>query len=66
MAFTDAMAFARKGIQATSLMALDDRGIVDTYHSERDVPAHLDYGIMFDAYRLCTAFLKYIDEGTEP
>jgi hypothetical protein len=61
MAFTDAMAFAMKGLQATSLIALNEKGIVDTYHSVEDKPEHLDYDLLFDSYRLCVAFLEYMD-----
>ena len=61
IAFTDAMAFAVKGIQATTLMALDEKGMVDTYHSVEDRPEHLDDDLLFDSYRLCLAFLKHID-----
>jgi len=61
IAFTDAMAFALKGIQATTLMALDERGLVDTYHSLEDRPERLDDNLLFDSYRLCLAFLKHID-----
>ena len=61
IAFTDAMAFARKGIEATSLIALDEKGIVNTYHSVEDTPDNLDYDLLFDSYRLCIAFLKHID-----
>jgi len=61
IAFTDAMAFAVKGIQATTLMALDEKGMVDTYHSVEDRPEHLDDNLLFDSYRLCLAFLKHID-----
>jgi len=61
IAFTDAMAFARKGIEATSLIALDEKGIVNTYHSVEDTPDNLDYELLFESYRLCTAFLKHID-----
>jgi len=63
IAFTDAMAFARKGIEATSLIALDEKGIVNTYHSVEDIPDNLDYDLLFDSYRLCTAFLKHIDSA---
>ena len=61
IAFTDAMAFAVKGIRATTLMALDEKGMVDTYHSVEDRPEHLDDNLLFDSYRLCLAFLKHID-----
>jgi hypothetical protein len=61
IAFTDAMAFARKGIEATSLTALDKSGIVNTYHSVGDTPDNLDFDLVFDSYRLCIAFLKHID-----
>ena len=61
IAFTDAMAFAVKGIQATTLMALDEKGMVDTYHSVEDRPERLDDNLLFDSYRLCLAFLKHID-----
>jgi hypothetical protein len=61
IAFTDAMAFAMNGIQATSLIALDDKGIVDTYHSVQDRPEHLDYDLLFASYRLCLAVLQHID-----
>lgn len=61
IAFTDAMAFAMKGIEATSLIALDDKGIVNTYHSVEDTPDHLDYDLLFENYRLCTGFLKHVD-----
>jgi len=61
MAFTDAMAFAMKGIRATSLVALNEKGMVDTYHSVEDRPQHLDYDLLFDSYRLCIAFLDHID-----
>ena len=55
------MAFAVKGIQATTLMALDEKGMVDTYHSVKDRPEHLDDNLLFDSYRLCLAFLEHID-----
>jgi hypothetical protein len=42
-------------------MALDEKGMVDTYHSVRDRPEHLDDDLLFDSYRLCRAFLKHID-----
>jgi hypothetical protein len=61
IAFTDAMAFAMKGIRATSLIALDDKGIVDTYHSIEDRPERLDYDLLFTSYRLCLAVLEHID-----
>jgi len=61
IAFTDAMAFAMKGIQATTLTALDEKGMVDTYHSVEDRPEHLDDDLLFNSYRLCRAFLKHID-----
>lgn len=61
IAFTDAMAFAMKGVQATTLMALDPNGMVDTYHSLEDSPERLDDNLLFDCYRLCLAFLKRID-----
>ena len=61
LAFTDAMAFARRKIQATSLVALDDDGIVDTYHSLADTPEHLDDDLLLDCYRLCVAFLEHVD-----
>jgi hypothetical protein len=64
IAFTDAMAFAVKGIRATTLMALDENGLVDTYHSVEDRPEHLDDEVLFDTYRLCVAFLKHIDGGS--
>jgi hypothetical protein len=66
IAFTDAMAFARKGIQATSLIALDEKGMVDTYHSLEDRPEHLDYDLLFDSYRLCIAVLDHIDSTPHP
>jgi Zn-dependent M28 family amino/carboxypeptidase len=65
IAFTDAMAFAVKGIQATTLMALDEKGMVDTYHSLEDRPERLDYDLLFDSYRLCLAFLKHVDARSE-
>jgi hypothetical protein len=61
IAFTDAMAFAVKGLQATTLMALDETGLVDTYHSLEDTPENLDDDLLFDSYRLCLAFLEHID-----
>jgi hypothetical protein len=61
IAFTDATAFAVKGIQATTLTALDEKGMVDTYHSLEDRPEHLDDNLLFDSYRLCLAFLNHID-----
>ena len=65
IAFTDAMAFARKGIHAASLVALNEKGMVDTYHSVEDTPEHLDFDLLYDSYRLCQAFLEHID-GTDP
>jgi hypothetical protein len=62
IAFTDAMAFAVKGIQATTLMALDQKGMVDTYHSVEDRPEQLDDNLLFDCYRLCLAVLKHVDK----
>jgi len=61
IAFTDAMAFARNGIEATSLLALDDTGVVNTYHSVEDTPENLDFQLLFESYRLCTALLKRVD-----
>ncbi len=61
IAFTDAMAFARKGIRATTLMSLDEKGMVDTYHSVEDRPENLDDNLLFDTHRLCRAFLNHID-----
>jgi hypothetical protein len=61
MAFTDAMAFAMHGIRATSLVALGDKGVVDTYHSVEDRPEHLDYDLLYESYRLCLAFLDHMD-----
>jgi len=61
IAFTDAMAFAMKGIQATSLVAQGEKGVVDTYHSVDDTPEHLDYDLLFDSYRLSLAVLEHID-----
>ncbi|MBW1683857.1 MAG: M28 family peptidase [Deltaproteobacteria bacterium] len=66
IAFTDAMAFAMKGIEATSLIALDKEGIADTYHSVEDIPDNLDYSLLFDSYRLCVAFLKHADDMPFP
>jgi hypothetical protein len=63
IAFTDAMAFARKGMQATSLVALDEKGMVDTYHSIQDTPEHLDDDLLFDTYRLCLGVLEHIDSA---
>jgi len=65
IAFTDAQAFAVKGIRATSLMALDEKGMVDTYHSMEDIPEHLDLDRIFDSYRLCRAVIEHID-STDP
>lgn len=62
IAFTDAMAFAMHGIHATTLMALDETGIVNTYHSLDDTPENLDSAILLDSYRLCRAFLERIDD----
>jgi Peptidase family M28 len=61
IAFTDAMAFAMKGIAATCLIALDDEGVVGTYHSVEDTPENLDYDLLFESYRLCMAFLNHVD-----
>jgi hypothetical protein len=66
LAFTDAMAFARKGFQATSLIALDKTGMLDTYHSVEDGPERLDYDLLFDSYRLCLAVLGHIDALPSP
>lgn len=57
------MAFAMKGIEVASLIALDETGVVNTYHSVDDTPDNLDYDLLFDSYRLCTAFLKHIDSA---
>jgi Zn-dependent M28 family amino/carboxypeptidase len=65
IAFTDAMAFAMKGIQATSLVAEGEKGVVDTYHSVEDKPEHLDYDLLFDSYRLSLAVLEQIDTVSE-
>ena len=65
IAFTDAMAFAMKGIQATSLVAQGEKGVVDTYHSVDDTPEHLDYDLLFDSYRLSLAVLNHIDTMSE-
>jgi len=62
--FTDAMSFAMKGIRATSLTALDKKGLTATYHSQEDTEDKLDYDIIFNSYRLCTEFLKRIDTGS--
>jgi hypothetical protein len=66
LAFTDAMAFAGKGFEATSLVGLDKTGMPDTYHSVEDVPEHLDYDLLFDSYRLCLAVLRHIDSLPSP
>ena len=66
IAFTDAMAFAMKGIQATSLVAQGEKGVVGTYHSVDDTPEHLDYDLLFDSYRLSLAFLTHIDSMPHP
>ena len=66
IAFTDAMAFAGKGIHATSLVALNEDGMVDTYHSVEDRPEHLDFDLLFESYRLCRAFLEHIDGTDRP
>ena len=62
MFFTDAMSFALKGIKATSLTALDEKGLLNTYHSLEDTEDKLDYDLIFDTYRLCTAFLRGVDD----
>ena len=49
-----------------SIIALDEKGMVDTYHSLEDRPEHLDYDLLFDSYRLCIAVLDHIDSTPHP
>jgi len=60
-AFTDAMAFAVKGIKATTLMGLDDKGTAKTYHSMEDTPDRLDDDLLLSCYEICKAFIQHVD-----
>jgi Zn-dependent M28 family amino/carboxypeptidase len=61
MFYTDAMAFALKGFTATSLIALDDKGVSKTHHSLQDTPANVDYALVLDSYRICVEFIENMD-----
>ena len=61
MFFTDAMAFARNRIRATSLISLDDQGVSRTHHWRGDTPDKLDYDLMHDCYRVCVEFIRQIE-----
>lgn len=64
-AFTDAMAFAVKGIKATTLIGLDEKGASKTYHSMDDTPDRLDYDLILCSYEICKAFIRHVDDTGE-
>ncbi|MHA1265329.1 MAG: M28 family metallopeptidase [Candidatus Helarchaeota archaeon] len=64
-AFTDAMAYAKRGIRACSIVGLPQKGVTPTYHTRDDVPENITFENLWNCYSLLMTFLKAIDSGLE-
>ncbi len=55
---TDAAAFSKAKIPASSIMAIDIRKYLNNYHTSRDTPDKIEPGVLEGALKICLTYLE--------
>ncbi len=55
---TDAAAFSKAGIPATSIMAINIGTYLNNYHTSRDTPDRIEPGVLEGALKICLTYLE--------
>jgi len=58
---TDASNFIKAGLQATSVIAVTEKGVPSHWHTLEDTPDKIDPQVLLEAVRLAVTFLHQID-----
>ncbi|MBD3230014.1 MAG: M20/M25/M40 family metallo-hydrolase [Candidatus Lokiarchaeota archaeon] len=62
-AFTDSMAYSQNNIKAISLIGKPKKGFASYYHTRNDTIDKIDFGKLWDVYRIIIEFIKRKDKG---
>ncbi len=55
---TDAAAFSKSRIPASSIMAIDIKKYMNNYHTSRDTPDRIEPGVLEGALKICLTYLE--------